>query len=223
MKSFTVTIQNNLPPDFCMKNRGLFLRRRIFSIDTLTVEDLGASLFISLIGSTWGTIISLQSRTGPLSFLIGLGMFLFIFVFCAGVISLKNGWPSKRIQKDILCAKDEEGCYDAILKANYSPGWFPCAFYWQESNPFYIAFYNLYGYKKGEKGSFVCKEIRQESFGYEINPDRWKGHFLVTKIELSSEEAAILIGEDETILYLPQKQYEKIMKNKGESICLENI
>ena len=38
MKSFNVTIQNNLPPDFCMKNRGLFLKRRRFLTEEVTEE-----------------------------------------------------------------------------------------------------------------------------------------------------------------------------------------
>lgn len=217
MKSFTVTIQNNLPPDFCMKNRGLFLRRRHFLSEEVTEEKIGISLVFSFLLSMFGLVVgaikSPRLFTGPILILTGLGIVLLLFLFFYGMFAWVEGEALKDIQKSILYAEDEEACYEAILEADYKPSYFPDALSFQ---PFLFAFHNLYGHKRKGNDSFVCKEIQRESFGYEINSDSWKTNFFITRIELTAEEPVLVIGEDETILYLPQKKYEKIMKNKGE-------
>lgn len=186
-------------------------------MDEIPGEDIIKICFSSMALGIIGSLIALEKIHSMLIFILVLfGVYIFLLLLFCVLFLIFKGDTSRELQNTILYAKDEKTCYNAILsvKTCCSTERFPDAFSQHISTPFHIAFHNLQVYKGEKKDTFTCKEIWQGRYRYKINPGCRSGQFYVTKIEPTSEEPTIIIDEDKTTLYLPQKQYQKIITSK---------
>lgn len=213
MQKLEIEVKTELPKDFCMKNRGLFLRTKRIPVwkDEMYKECL---LPITAIGVLCATLVSASMYiiSGLWSALLGAVVtFLIIFLFCTCVFYFSSCMSARKERKLILNASNEKECRKIMTRVadfEFPEILFPDAFL----SPFGVALHNLMVYKQLDGKSFKCKRIAVNMNGMCYVTVPLFDHFIVSRIEIrnENENPMISIREDETVLWLTQQQYDKL-------------